>query len=402
MWYYTFKCCEFSINNVCSSMAKDKRYNSLSILIFSLMGCFLAANQGIVTNVTEALGGTEAQMGYMISALYVGNILAVPFVGELAVAFGKRIAAFLCSLTVCVGALLVLLCQSVPVAVLGYAVYGAGIGGYESINMSLVADNRQQDANQFLNFLQALFSVGAMAAPLIVARFLRGDQFRPLYVVLLVSYLLLALYFLLDRRIDAFATKDKKANHGLSFLKLIKNRKMLLYMAAMFIYLGAETALTYWVSSLYAQSGIGQYGAMALSAYWFASIFGRLLGSRVKSPKSIIVPCFAVAALGYFMVAFVDGVIVKTLAIIIVGIAFAPVYAGIALIGGNLFPENSAPAFSLMIFAAGMGGVFFQPLISLFLSSGNFAAAYWITGALCGMTALVLAVSIHRETAVSH
>ena len=55
-----------------------------------------------------------------------------------------------------------------------------------------------------------------------------------------------------------------------------------------------------------------------------------------------------------------------------------------------------------MIFAAGMGGVFFQPLISLFLSSGNFAAAYWITGALCGMTALVLAVSIHRETAVSH
>lgn len=340
-------------------------------------------------------------MGYMISALYVGNILAVPFVGELAVSFGKRITAFLCCLTICLGAALVLLCRTVPIAVLGYAVYGAGIGGYESINMSLVADNRQQDSNQFLNFLQALFSVGAMAAPLAVAQLLRADQFRPLYVLILLSYLLLALYFLLDRRIDAFATRDKKEEHGPSFLKLLKNRKMLLYMAAMFIYLGAETALTYWVGSLYTQFGIGRYGAMALSAYWFASIFGRLLGSRVKSPKSIIVPCFAVAALGYFIVAFVGGAVVKTLAIILVGIAFAPVYAGIALIGGDLFPENSAPAFSLMIFAAGLGGVCFQPLLSLFLSSGNFATAYWIAGALCGVTALVLAVSIRAEKAAA-
>ena len=380
-------------------MIQDKRYNYLSVLIFSLMGVFLAANQSIVANVTEALGGSEAEMGYMISALYVGSMLAVPFGGELAVAFGKRMAAFVATATVCLGALLILLCQSVPVAILGYTVYGAGIGGFESINMSLVADNRQEDANQFLNFLQALFSIGAMISPLIIANFLRADEFRPMYAVLLGCYTFLLIYFLLDRRIDTFATRDKKEGNSFVFLKLMKSGKMLIYMLAMFIYLGSETALTFWIGSLYTQAGIGEYGAMALSAYWFASIFGRLLGSRVKSPKSIVVPCFAVGAVGYFVVAFVPGVIAKTLAVIIMGIAFAPLYAGIAIIGGELFPEYSAPAFSLMIFAAGLGGVLFQPVISLFLSSGNAVAAYWIAGILSAATALVLAVMHSREKA---
>jgi len=300
---------------------------------------------------------------------------------------------------VCAGALMLLVCQSVPVAILGFTVYGAGIGGYESINMSLVADNRQEDSNQFLNLLQALFSTGAMISPLIIARYLRSNEFRPLYAILLGCYTFLLLYFLMDRRIDTFATQDKKEGNGLVFLKLMKNGKMLVYMAAMFIYLGSETALTFWIGSLYSYAGIGEYGAMALSAYWFASIFGRLLGSRVKSPKSIVAQCFAVGAAGYFIVAFVPGVIAKTLAVIIMGIAFAPLYAGIALIGGELFPEDSAPAFSLMIFAAGLGGVLFQPVISLFLSSGNPAAAYWIAGILSAVTAVVLAVMISKEKA---
>lgn len=381
-------------------MIKDRRYNAFSVLIFAFMGCFLAANQSIVANVAQALGGGETEMGHMISAMYLGSMLAVPFEGELAVALGKRKALVISTLMVCAGALLILVCQSVMVAVIGFAVYGAGIGGYESINMALVADNRQEDSNQFLNLLQALFSTGAMISPLIIARYLRSDEFRPMYAILLGCYTFLLLYFLTDRRIDGFATQDKKEeNGGLTFLKLMKNGRMLVYMMAMFIYLGAETALTFWIGSLYSYTGLGEYGAMALSAYWFASIFGRLLGSRVKSPKSIIVPCFAVAAVGYFIVAFVPGVIAKTLAVIIMGIAFAPLYAGIALIGGDLFPEDSAPAFSLMIFAAGLGGVLFQPFISLFLSSGNPAAAYWVTGILCAATAAVLAVILRKDKA---
>lgn len=380
-------------------MIKDKRYNGFSVVIFTLMGCFLAANQGIVANIAQALGGSEAEMGYMVSALYLGSMIAVPFEGELAVAFGKRMAIAISAFMICVGAVLMLICQSIPIAILGLTVYGAGIGGFESINMSLVADNRQEDANQFLNLLQALFSTGAMISPLLIARFLRSDEFRPMYAILLGCYAFLLVYFLLDRRIDGFATKDKKEGNGFVFLKLMKNGKMLIYMAAMFIYLGSETALTFWIGSLYNYTGIGEYGAMALSAYWFASIFGRLLGSRVKSPKSIVVPCFAVGAVGYFVVAFVPGVIAKTLAVIIMGIAFAPLYAGIAIIGGELFPEDSAPAFSLMIFAAGLGGVLFQPVISLFLSSGNPAAAYWIAGILSAATALVLAVVQGKEKA---
>ena len=75
-------------------------------MIFSLMGAFLAANQAIVANIAQALGGSEAEMGYMVSALYLGSMIAVPFEGELAVALGKRKAVVISALMVCVGAVL--------------------------------------------------------------------------------------------------------------------------------------------------------------------------------------------------------------------------------------------------------------------------------------------------------
>ena len=369
----------------------------MSVLIFTLMGCFLAANQCIVANVTEALGGTETEMGYMISALYIGAMVAVPLEGELSVLLGKRKIVFLATCLVCLGSLMIMMAQSVVFAIVGFAVYGSGIGGYEGINMALVADNRQHDSNRFLNLLQALFSIGAMVTPLLIATFLKSDEFRPLYAILVACYVFIALYFLTDRRIDTFASVDVREEGGPAFLKLMKNRTMLLYMAAMFIYLGAETALTFWVGSMYSHAGIGEYGAMALSVYWFASIIGRLLGTRVKSPKTIMAPCFLISAIGYFIVAFVPGVLAKTAAIVLVGIVFAPVYAGLALMGGELFPDGSAPAFTLMIFAANVGGVAFQPFISLFLSSADPSPAYWVTGILCGVVGAVLALVIARQ-----
>lgn len=367
----------------------NKNYNNVAIIIYTLMGCFQAANQSLVQNIAHSFGASDGVMGYMVSALYGGSMAAVLFEGELAEKIGKRKAAFATAMVVCLGSLALLLSNSAAAAVVGFFLYGMGVGGYESINSSLVADNNKADSNRVLNTLQALFSAGAVFTPLLISLLLKGTAFRPLYAISAVCYGLFALYFLNNKSIDGFASAGETST-GFAFLKLMKNRLMLLCMLAMFIHIGSETALTYWAGSYFSFAGMPEYGSIALSAYWFSSIIGRIIGSRVRSARTLMAPCFVIAAIGVVLLLVLPSPILKVMAVIMVGVAFAPLYAGLTLIAGELFPENSASAFSIMIFSAGIGGVTFQPMISLFVSSGDPRWAYLVIAGLCLITAVLM------------
>lgn len=371
------------------SITSNRNYNNVAIIIYTLMGCFQAANQSLVQNIAHSFGASDGVMGYMVSALYGGSMAAVLFEGELAEKIGKRRAAFVTALVVCLGSLAILISNSAAAAVVGFFLYGMGVGGYESINSSLVADNNRANSNRVLNTLQALFSTGAVFTPLLISLLLKGTAFRPLYAISTVCYGLFAFYFLNNKSIDTFASAGETST-GFAFLKLMKNRLMLLCMLAMFIHIGSETALTYWAGSYFSFVGAPAYGSIALSAYWFSSIIGRIIGSRIRSARTLMAPCFVIAAIGVVLLLVLPSPIMKVLAVIMVGVAFAPLYAGLTLIAGELFPENSASAFSIMIFSAGIGGVTFQPMISLFVSSGDPRWAYWVIAALCLLTAVLM------------
>ena len=51
-------------------LIKDKKFNAVSIIVFTLMGCFFAANQSLVQNISLHLDASGPQMGFMITALY--------------------------------------------------------------------------------------------------------------------------------------------------------------------------------------------------------------------------------------------------------------------------------------------------------------------------------------------
>ena len=376
-------------------LIKDKKFNAVSIIVFTLMGCLFAANQSLVQNISLHLDASGPQMGFMYSALYGGSMAAVLFAGELASRAGKRKAAFLTAVLVSLGSAIILSSQTIPLVTLGFFIYGTGIGGYESIAMSLVADNNGQNANRFLNFLQALFSAGAVLTPLLLAALLKQDQYRPLYVIAAAVYAGSALFYLTNKRMDTVAVQAEPQN-GLAFLRFLKDGRMVLYMTGMFLHVGSETALTYWIGTYYDYVGISGYTALSYSVYWLSSIVGRLIGSRCKSASSIMAPCFLLVAAGCALLVLLPGIWLKLMSVVLVGIGFAPVYAGLALIGGQLFPENSAPAFSLMIFSAGLGGGLFQPMIGMFVTSGDPRGAYWIIAALCVVMAAVMAV-LHRK-----
>lgn len=376
-------------------MAKNKRFNGVSAFIYAVMGFCLAANQSLVNNIAGTFGADAVQLGDMIGALYCGSLAAVLFVGEFAQRFGKRRAAALTAAAVCLGSLTVLLAGSVAGASAGFFLYGVGIGGFESCVMALVSDNNGENANRFSNFLQALFSTGAVAAPLLLAALLGSVHYKPFYLCACLWYAAMTVYFLADRRVDAFAVRGEAAERGFAFFGLVRDRTIRLYMLAMLIYLGSETAFTYWIGSYFTLAGCAGFGAAALSVYWLASIGGRLIGTAFRSPSGLMPPCFLLGAAGCALLLCVHGAVLKLIAVAVVGIAFGPLYAGLLLLAGTRFPERSAAAFSLMIFSAGVGGIAFQPLLSRLLASGAVNGAYLLIIGLCLACALILWL-VHR------
>ncbi len=352
------------------------------------MGCFFAANQNLVGSVARALGMNQAEMGGMISALYCGCVTAVLFFGEFAQHMGKRLAAAVTASVVIAGSLILLLARSAAAAFAGFFVFGVGSAGYESCAISLVAESGGSSANRALNLTQAAFGAGGVATPVLLSLLLKNDAYRPVFVLAGLCYAGFMLYWLLHRQGDRPAAAERV--RGAAVLRLLRNPRMLLHMLIVMVYIGSETALTYWIGSYFAGQGLGAYGAMALSAYWLSGILGRLIGSLFQSPGKLLAPCFIAAAAGSALLPLLPGAALKVAAVVLVGLAYAPVYAGMAFLTVERFPAASSAAVSMVVFSAGVGGMAFQPVISYFVAAGRPRAMYALIAALALLSAAVM------------
>lgn len=370
-------------------MKEHRFFGGFSAFAFFFLGCGFAANQFLVSNIRLSFGATETEMGYMVSALYVGSMSMVLLFGELAERIGKRTAGAIAALLICLGAVTLASASSVTAVIIGFAFYGAGSGSFESSLVALLADKHQANTNRVINLLQALFSSGAVLSPLILSALLPADRFRPSYIVAASVFGAICAYLLIDRSIDEFAVKSV-THGGLTIFRLLKNPLLLRYMAAMILYVGTESALTYWISTYFDEQGFSAYGAAALSCFWLAGIVGRLFGSRFRSAAVLAVPCFLAAGAGAALLLVVPGAVLKIGMVALCGLAYGPLYGGLQILGGSLFPKNTAAAFSLMVFAGGFGGTFFQPVISSIARRGSIGAVYIVVACICVFVAALM------------
>ncbi len=368
-------------------MIKQPSYNRIALLVYLFMGSFFAANQLLVSHITLAFQATETQKGYMVSAIYTGAMIVVMIFGEIGERLGKRRAAAIAAFVNGLGAVVIMTAPSVGWVVAGCFIFGAGFSGFESNAISLIGDNSGESANKLIGLANALFSVGAVLSPIALAAVLKEDEYKPWYIFVIAFYAALVCYFLFDKKIDTFAVKGTPQK-SLAIFALIRDPVMPLMMLMMMLFIGIETALTYWMSGLFERAGLVGYGAMMLSVYWLASIVGRLGASRLRRPEGIIPYCYAAAAVATALLLILPGALLKGIALALAGIALGPLYGSLIFLSGNRFPENSAAAVSLIIFSGAFGGMIFQPLIGLFVERGAVYGLYGAAIALLAVTAV--------------
>ena len=366
----------------------NKSFNRFTYIFFFFHGCFFTGNQLMVHYSAQALLAGEKTLGIMIGAFYTGSMVMVLLLGEISERVGKRIGAFMAAVIYSTGAFFISFADSIPFMIASYFLFGSGVGSLEGMWFSFIGDVNGEETGKQMNLAQAVFSVGAILSPLLLANLLVFVSFRLVYVFIGIFMAALSLFFLFRRSIDALAIKSDKAVSGLTMFRLVRSPLMLALMLVLIVNIGSETSLTYWLPNYFGYYGAAGLGATGLSLYWLASVPGRFLASRLKNHSLTLVFSFLLCILGVGIILAMGQVELKLIGVFITGMALAPVYPCVASLGASLFPNNSASAFSLMVFSCGFGGALAQPLISRAAEKASVSAVYR------ALLAIMLALSV--------
>ncbi len=351
-------------------------FNSYIIFIFFFLGVFFSGNQLLVHYVEKTFNASDFQFSLLIGAMYVGSLTMVLVLGEVSERIGKRQGIVIAATCYSIGALFIALSSSIHMSIVSFLLFGIGAGGIEGILFSLIGDYNGPSTHKVMNISQAVFSVGAVTGPILVNYMAKAFAYQYVYGIMWAFMGVLAILFWLSKEVDSFAKKTKKKKKGLVIFKLLKNPAMVVFMVALMLAIGSETAVTYWLINYYELIGAVALGSFGLSLYWMSSIPGRIIGAYAKNQSRHLSFGFILGSIGIVLLLVLPTPLLKFIGIAILGLALAPVYPSISTLGARLFPENSAAAFSLMVFSCGLGGALAQPVIGAVSESSSIETVY--------------------------
>lgn len=293
------------------------------------------------------------QVGLIVSAHFLGAIIGIIGGGLLIPQLGFRRFLALSTALLLAGGGGVALAPLWPLTLSAALVIGLGFGGV-SIGMNVLFGlGFGARAAAALNLLNALYGLGAVLGPLLIA--LTIPNYRlPFLASAAVAAVLLAL---LVRLSEPDAPRPGPSARPANALW-----PLLGFVVLYFLYVGSEVGSGTW-STTHLAATWGEARAAGITAlFWAALTVGRLLAVpisiRFSAPRVVI----GAAALSSAALALAH---VTPLGYGLAGLFLAPIFpTGLAWLQ-QVYPERAAQAASVVIASANFGGVAIPPLIGL-------------------------------------
>lgn len=327
------------------------------------------------------------QVSAIVSAQFLGAFLAIVLSGVLVKRFGYRRVLIAGALGLAAGLVAIVLAPVWWRVVAGAFVAGLGFGLINLAFNLLLALSFRPNAAPALNLLNAVFGVGAMVGPLLVAAF-EPRLAVPFLSLAALAVVLLLLVLLLDVP-AAVAVARGAAPAGVGLLALF----VLLY----FFYVSTEAG----VANFLTEHLTPHFGAATAAGFpalfWGAITVGRLLATplsaRIRPPTMVL----GSAALATITLMFAGNVLAAPYLYAAVGLFLAPVFGTSLAWLTEVFPERAEQYTPIVVAAANLGPVMTAPLIGLTVTrygAGVIPLALAVLGALLVASVAVL----HRRT----
>jgi fucose permease len=295
----------------------------------------------------------DARGGLLFSAQFIASVLTAVTVGFLAKRFGYwRVLALGCGLA----ALGVAGCSTAswPLTLFSVGVYGCGLGVITpAANLGLAAAAGGDSARSLL-WLNLFWSIGAVAAPALVAT-LHAAFLPSLAFALLAAAAWIAMCGPGLRPARMSGTGLAAVFSGLGFAVIL------------FLYVGAESSVSGWVSTYATRTAAARsLWAVLPSVFWGSILLGRLLSPGLLqriSRAALARAGLLCALLGAALLIVAGGPVALVVGSALTGFGFAPIFP--VMVASFADRAGGGSLSGLVFCAAGLGGGLIPPLVGV-------------------------------------
>ncbi len=349
----------------------------VSFAAFFLLGALQALYGPSFPLLRDRFGVGLEQVSLVVSAQFLGSFAAIIGSSELLRRFGYRRVLLAGAASLAVGMFAIVVVPTWSLLLAGAALGGVGFGLLNvSVNL-MVAVAFRPNAAPALNLINAVFGLGAVVGPLLVA--VSEPRFGLPFIVVGASGLLLMVAILNLKAPEV--TVPRSDALPLAWANVAGF--VMLYV----FYVSAEVGVTSWETEYLTP----QFGAVAAagftSLYWGAITVGRLLATPLSArlrPRHMVLGASALALVFMVLAHVVE---LAPLAYALVGLCLAPIFPTALAWLTEVFPERAEQVTPLVVAAANLGPTVTAPLIGLVVGFGGIGL---IPTALSALTLLLV------------
>ena len=346
------------------------RVPALGYAGFTLVGWNALLVPSLVPAIERDFAQPDAGVGvlYFVTAvLFVTGSLAGGFAME---RLGRSRALPAAVFGMAAGLALEAIAPSWTVFVAGGALAGFGSGAVEVGMNGLFLDRFSEDRGRALSRLHLCFSIGALAAPLLIAALVEiGVAWRLPFAASSIVVLAIGL---------GLATSDLRVPHPVLASRAGRPAvgrhvplPMVLLAVAITSYVAAESGVSSWLVRFLDTAPIG-IATLALSLFWAGLALGRLVASRVAdrfAPLAVATACGLATGVAVLAAVVAPWVAVSIALFAVAGVACGPIYPMIIASAGGLYPARANAVSGVLTAAAVTGSVVYPPAMG-FISNG--------------------------------
>jgi fucose permease len=348
--------------------------------VFTLAVCFIILGS-ISVELMDRLKMDENQFGTLISLFSLSCLIAQLFIGFMVDKFGHKLLAvggFLIG-----GLAILLLAFSTSYALVLVATLLLGIGAIccNTVGNTLlpVVLFEGKDPARASNFGCGFVGLGFVLVPLLIGTFMNdlGLSYTVSVSVIGVGVLVFAVVALLPHY--------PQASTGFELIKslgLLRRPVVLAASAALACYIGLEWTMNNWtkplMTELYETAGnpnAVRNASLVLMLFGLAMAVGRFATSALKNVSAmgvkIIAAMSVLAILAVIVLVKADGPGLAILSVLVIGLAFAPMFPTIVGVTFDKFEQNVYGSVFGIIFSIGLLGSMVLPKVVGYLSKGK-------------------------------
>ena len=339
-----------------------------SILIYGFCSPLIST---LLPRLQDVFSLQISQSGWIGGGMALGFVLATLGGGWIADAAGLVRTVSVGLALMALGLSSVGFAGGLDLCVVGGLGFGLGAGFSEVAASAVISEVAGSRRRAMLNLSQFFWGAGAFTSPHVAGFLAQASPSGWRHAVLLAAPVALGLALVVARyRRERLGAGELSGIQVRRAAGLLTCEPFVLLALCMFLYVAAEQGIGQWLPT-YVQRTRGlapQWGRLALSAFWGAVAFGRLVLAFVEIPTDDLSLVRWASALSVFAAL---GLLVVASPVAIVGFALltgllnAALWPTIMAATGERFRDTPGTAFGIVAGTGALGWMLVQPLIGL-------------------------------------